>query len=763
MNSSRQQMPVIIGVGEVVDKPDSVNEAMEPLRLMEIASREAERDCGGNWLSELDQITVINQVGWGYRDIANTLKDTLGADHAKAQETDIGGEKPIRMLGEIAEAIVAGNISSALLVGAEALKSLGQAMATGKPPAHWSSPHQDGHMPKAEDYATELALAYGALHPIDVYPFYENAARAAWGQSQTSAQAESAAIWARMSEVACSREAAWMDKQMSVDAIATPSAKNRPVSFPYTKLMTAQLGVNQGAAVIITTLQKALDAGIEENMLVYIGTAVTAEEPSDFFGRDRYDRSAAMDATLHKALEENGLVASDLDAIELYSCFPCVPKMARRALKLSEDIPISVTGGLTFFGGPGNNYMTHSVAAMTHLLRGTTDRKGLLFGQGEFVTKHAAIVLRTTPFATKGLVDICSQVKFGEIPTVDQNYEGAANIETFNLSYGSGGTPRSAVIIARGVDGQRVIARIPQEDQKSLAELEIGIEPVGRNGKIKRDGDLLRWTFDNIETPNLSLAGAAVLYHKISDHIAIVELNRPLARNAVNSHVAAAIAALVDEIESDETVNVAILASTSPDCFCAGADLSEVAKGRWDGIAPTGKGFAGFVDTKRTKPWIAAVGGFALGGGTELALGCDLVVAAENAQFGLPEVKRGLLAAAGGLFRLPRKVPVSVAIEIALTGEPFYVDRAREIGFVNRVVPVEQLREAAIELANIIAGNAPVSVRESLKILRQANALSEEDLIALSVKTGINIAGTNDAKEGASAFMQKRRPRWTNS
>ena len=254
--------------------------------------------------------------------------------------------------------------------------------------------------------------------------------------------------------------------------------------------------------------------------------------------------------------------------------------------------------------------------------------------------------------------------------------------------------------------------------------------------------------------------GVEVLFEVVDDHIAVVTLNRPDKRNAVNGAVASALDYLVKKIEADDSLRVAVLASSSQGVFSAGADLAELSAGRGAALGTKDGGFAGFVDQPKIKPWIAAVTGPALAGGCELALACDMIVASDDSRFGLPEVKRGLFAAAGGVHRLPRALPRAVALEIIATGDPLDVARAHAFGLVNYVVPNAQVKDRALDLARAISINAPLSVRESLKLARLANELSDAEMRRLSNQAARIVMTSEDAREGPLAFLQKRAPVW---
>lgn len=250
------------------------------------------------------------------------------------------------------------------------------------------------------------------------------------------------------------------------------------------------------------------------------------------------------------------------------------------------------------------------------------------------------------------------------------------------------------------------------------------------------------------------------------DHVLIATINRPEARNAVNAAVHVGLGEALETAEQDPDIWVVILTGAGEQAFCAGADLKALARG--ERIIPDNKtqsawGFAGVVRHPISKPLIAAVNGFALGGGTELALACDLVVAAEHARFGLPEVKRGILAAAGGAFRLVQQLPPKLAMEYLLTGDPFTAEKAVELGFVNRVVPLDQLMDAALDLAGRIIVNAPLSVQASKRIAMgiSAGRIADDDACwEVNKCEAILVMKSEDAREGPRAFAEKRPPIW---
>lgn len=253
-----------------------------------------------------------------------------------------------------------------------------------------------------------------------------------------------------------------------------------------------------------------------------------------------------------------------------------------------------------------------------------------------------------------------------------------------------------------------------------------------------------------------------VLLERPEPGIALVTLNRAEVLNAINAALTLQLQQVRQEIEADPSIRVAILAGGGEQVFCAGADLKEVGLGRGpSGLSSVEGGFAGFVRAARSKPWIAAVRGKAIGGGFELVLACDLVVAGESAEFALPEARIGVLAAAGGAFRVARALPRPLANELLLTGKPLSSLKALAFGLVNQRVADDQVSNAAFALARDIIRSAPLSVEASLDLVNRAADLNEAELWQLNEQWVQRIVQSPDAREGPRAFLQKRAPQWS--
>ena len=249
----------------------------------------------------------------------------------------------------------------------------------------------------------------------------------------------------------------------------------------------------------------------------------------------------------------------------------------------------------------------------------------------------------------------------------------------------------------------------------------------------------------------------SVTVHQI-EGVQVISINRPQVRNAINRAVSEAVAAAVDELDERTDLTLGIITGTGGN-FCTGMDLKAFLAGEL--VALPGRGLAGFIQRPPRKPMIAAVEGWAVAGGFEIALACDLIVAARDARFGLPEVKRGLVAAAGGLLRLPRRIPPAIAKQLALTGEPLSAADASRLGLVNELTEPGQALDGALDLARRITPNGPLAVRTTKQILDQALDWTVAEGFSRQEPMVAQILASADAREGAAAYAEKRPPAWT--
>ncbi|HEY3653392.1 MAG TPA: hypothetical protein VGL34_00280 [Steroidobacteraceae bacterium] len=493
-------IPVLIGVGQVNDRAVSGAAGVDSLGLMIAAARKAAADAGDGVLSRTDWLGVVSQIS--FPDLSGKLVDRLSAalqiQPRYAHETPLPtGDSPVLLINQAANAIGRGEAQVALIAGGEALRTASKRAAEAAALAGQRAA-QGGPLPRRKLHVIETRHRYGLRTPTEVYPLFENAGRAAYGQSLAEGQAETGLIWSLFSKIAAVNEAAWLRQTRTPEQIVEPSADNRPLAFPYNKLMVANASVNQGAAVIVTSLAIAKTTGIPETQIIYIGKGAAAHEDENPLLRPDFATSASMKISLEAALQANDLSVGQIDHIELYSCFPCVPKMARRIIGWPLEKPATVFGGLTFGGGPIGNYMTHAAACMALKLR-RSGKNGLLFANGGFATHNHTILLTRTPqpagtFPQSFDFQSAADAIRGDEPAFHENFEGIATIETYTVIYDRHGSVRLGVVVGRAAAGQRVIARVPAEDTATITFLTSGAaEPVGTRGQILREGEMNRW------------------------------------------------------------------------------------------------------------------------------------------------------------------------------------------------------------------------------------------------------------------------------
>jgi acetyl-CoA C-acetyltransferase len=498
LSPAADSIPVIVGVGEIVDRPKQIAEGLEPLALLAEALQRAETDSGARLLGEIGSLDIVNFLSWRYRDPEKQLAARLGIDPQHNYYGPVGGESPIRYLHEAALRIARGECSVAAVCGAEAQSTATKAQRGGIA-LPWTPFAHDVPEPKrGAAFQKPMAVKLGVFRPVSVYPFYEAATSAHWGQTPREAMTESGKLWSAYSVAASHNRNAWLKRPFTAEEITTATADNRLIAWPYTKLMVANPMVNMGAAVLMTSLSKARELGIGEDRLVHICGGASAEEPRDYLERDQFTESHAQNAVLEAVMALPGCEAKAFDAIELYSCFPCVPKMARRTLGLPADVQPTVTGGLTFFGAPLNTYMTHAACAMVRKLRDGA-RLGLLYGQGGFVTKHHALVLSReappTPLAQDTSVQNEADRRRGKVPAFVTEAHGEGRVESFTVIYGHRNEVGHGVVMLRTPDGARALARVPASDRQTLAHLfDMDRTPVGSLGQIATAEDgVLEW------------------------------------------------------------------------------------------------------------------------------------------------------------------------------------------------------------------------------------------------------------------------------
>jgi acetyl-CoA C-acetyltransferase len=510
--------PVVVGVGQVTTPPDAgldPTERPEPLALMTAALLAAAEDCDGvapgggaragrALLGRADSIRVVASLGWSTpnpaRMVAARLGRAEGDEPAELMVSSIGGNNPQALMHDACLAISRGERDVVLVTGAEAMYARALARRDpARPWLQWSS--QPEGTPAAMMFgqekagATELEMQRGVVLPIHAYPLFENALRAANGWTLPEHRARIGGLWSRFSEVAAANPHAWIRQARTPDEIVTPGPANRMVSFPYPKLCTANMQVDQGAAYIVCSAAAARAAGVPEERWVFPLSGADGNDHWFISDRPELHRSPAIRLAGAAALEGAGLHIDDIALVDLYSCFPVVVQMAAAELGLAiddPDRPLTLTGGLTFGGGPGNNYATHGIAQAIGALRRAPDSAALVSGLGWYATKHSLGVYAARPPAHGGARPFAwrnVQPDVDALPrcTVAARATGAVVVETYTVTFDRDGAPERGILACRTPEGSRAWANVSDADSLALLCAEEGI---GRTGVLAADGTL---------------------------------------------------------------------------------------------------------------------------------------------------------------------------------------------------------------------------------------------------------------------------------
>ncbi|MEU4689280.1 crotonase/enoyl-CoA hydratase family protein [Actinoplanes sp. NPDC023714] len=747
--------PVIVGVGQVSERSTDPRGA-DPVSLAVRALHAAEQDCGASGvLAAADSVAWVPSVSWQYADGAALIAAAVGATPAETvRSSTFGGDGGLRLINDAAAVIASGHAGVVLVAGAEAAATAAAAEKAGRAlgwPGQPAGTAPSRVVGRDLEPNNEPETAAGLVAPIWMYALIESAIRARSGLSPADHLARITALWSRFSEVAAGNEHAWLPHRRTAQELATPDGENRLISAPYSKLLTAHLQVNQATGTILCSAAAAASLGIPQDRWVFPHAGAHATDEWFVTERSSLASSPAIRAAGRAVLGHAGIDISDITHVDLYACFPSAVEIAAEELGLpldDPDRPLTVTGGLTFAGGPGNNYSGHSVANLVPLLRADPAASGLATALGWYATKHAAAVLSATPPA-RPFADVDADLRRDRPPArrALSSYTGPAVLEAYTIPYERDGRPSAAVITALTPDGDRVVRRIPDP-----APFLTG-DPLGWTLDLSPDAVTVA---DTSRSP-LPPAGEPPLVVEWHGPVTVFRLNRPSVRNAVDLATARALERAVDAFEADPGARVAVLTG-SDTTFCSGMDLKAAARGEYP--VTEGRGLLGITSRPPAKPLIAAVEGAALAGGCELALAADLIVAAEDARFGIPEVKRGLIAAAGGVLRLARSLPRSTALEMALTGAPLPARRLHDLGLINRITPPGKALATALEIAQEIAANAPLAVQLSKRIVDEhRDWTTAESFDRLSDFAG-EVIGSADAREGIRAFAEGRAPQW---
>jgi len=774
--------PILVGVAEVVEPlTENLSEASSAQALAGKAAVLALQDALDveRLAPEIDVVaatrtfpdsTPMWPMPFGRsNNMPRSIAQRIGASPQQAIYCTVGGNTPQQLVNEWSEKLAAGAASMVLLAGAEVIASTKAAMRT-QTPLDWAET-VDGEL-EDKGLGMEGMLSFEQMrHQLMMapasYALCEMARRAKQGKGLASYGREMAEQLAPFSQVAANNPNAMFQQSYTAEEIATPTEKNGYVAFPYTKAMVAKDGVNQAAAVLMTTVGKAKELGIDESKWVYLHAyADTVEQP--LLEREDLGESKALTLAYQQVLKQTGISGEQLEVMDVYSCFPIVVAEAQVALGLEKsDKLLTQTGGLPFFGGPGNNYSMHGIASVVRGLRGAPKSYGLVGANGGVMHKHSVGVYSCMPGWQKcdssGL-----QAQLDERTAVEicSDPQGDAIIESYTVQFARG-MPLFAIVIGRlEKNGERFIANNFENDRELLESLltkdmvgqRIVVDSIGRGNRVTLSKESM---LAHLPPKVTSLRNDYEFCSaKRQGHVLEVTINRPEALNSLHPFAHEELAEIFDVFDQDEKLWVAIISGAGDKAFCTGNDLKYSASGKPQWIPKSG--FAGLTRRRRNKPVIAAVNGFAMGGGMEIALACDIIIAAEHAVFGLPEVKVGLIAGAGGIQRLARQIPLKQAMDLLISGKQISAEKAEALGFVNQVVVGGGVMDAAREYAQLLCQNSPTSIRLTMELLAETSVHSSlDDAVSGMPKTIDKLLTSEDFMEGPKAFAQKRKPKWS--
>ena len=492
--------PVLVGVGQVHTASDAglpAAERPEPLDLMVAALRTAAEDCDGAapgasapaghaLVRRADSLRVVASLGWHPPNPPLAVAGRLGREGddepAELLLTTAGGNSPQALVHDACRAISRGARDIVLITGAEAMyaRTLAQ-RDPAKPWLAWADQPEGTPDPTLfgtdRAPATDLEMRRGVLLPAHTYPLFENALRAARGWSLGEHAERIGTLWARFSQVAAGNPHAWIRTARPADEIVRAGPANRMVSFPYPKLCVANMQVDQGAALIVCSAEAAREAGVPEERWVFPLAGADAHDHWFVSERPELHRSPAIRLAGAAALELAGLGVDDIAWIDLYSCFPVVVQMAAAELGLSLDDPqrpLTLTGGLTFGGGPGNNYTSHGIAQAVGALRAAPGTTALVSGLGWYATKHAIGVYASRPPAHGGAEpfawrDVQAEVDALPRCDVDPEATGPVRVETYTVTFDRDGRPERGIVVCRTPSGSRAWANVHRRRHAGLA------------------------------------------------------------------------------------------------------------------------------------------------------------------------------------------------------------------------------------------------------------------------------------------------------
>ena len=483
-----QQTPVLVGVGQILQRLEDPREADEPLAMMVAALQQAGEDSGApKLLQRADSIYVLRGM-WGYGDPGREIARRIGAATGETVGTPYGGNFSQACVIDAAREIQAGRRGIVLVAGGENGRSLAQAQRQGVELRKTDVPGSPDRM-IAEDKPIfhPAELARGMNSASDIYAIIESAIRAARGEALDAHVERISELWAGFSAVACGNPNAWIRKPWSAQRIGRASPDNPMISYPYTRLMNANSRVDMAAGLILCSLATAREAGVPTEKLVFLHSATEANDSSYLSTRLDFHRSPAMRIAGGRALELAGKTIAEIDHVDLYSCFPSAVQVAATELEIPEARPLTVSGGLTFGGGPLNSYVLHAIARMAEVVREDRGSTGLVSGNGGWLAKHAFGLYSSEPPADGFRYENLQQ-QIDALPLREAlvDWRGPVRVEAYTVACRAG-KPRIAHAACLTDDGRRSWGTL---EDPAVLDAMAREEFCGRRGHLDGHGAL---------------------------------------------------------------------------------------------------------------------------------------------------------------------------------------------------------------------------------------------------------------------------------
>ena len=481
--------PVLIGYGQINQHDPTPDDTLEPVDLMAAAARRAAEP---KVLAAVDAIRVVNLFSAYYRDPGRLLGQRIGAEAAGTGYSAVGGNIPQALVNQACLDIWHGRAGVVLLAGGETWRTRTRLKSAGR---MLTVTQQDDAVPIAQAIGEDVPMIGAAEarirldRPAYIYPMFEQALRIAGGEPPGNHRRRIAGLWARFNAVAVRNPHAWIRRPVTAEEISEPGESNRMISWPYTKLMNSNNMVDQAAALVLTSVQTAAELGVPAERWVYPQAGTDAHDTYAVAERDALHRSPAIRIGGARALELAGIGIDDVDYVDLYSCFPSAVQVAAAELGLPLDDPsrpLTVTGGLTFAGGPWNNYVMHAIATLAELLVAHPGRRGLVTGNGGFLTKHSFGVYGTEPPA-EGFrwEDLQPRVDSEPTRAATVVYSGRGTVESWTTPFDREGRPEKVFLAVRIADGSRTLALITD---RAVAADTVRQDIAGATVEVHDDG-----------------------------------------------------------------------------------------------------------------------------------------------------------------------------------------------------------------------------------------------------------------------------------